>query len=379
MGLDRARIRDLHDAVQREVDTVGLASCQYAIGFDGEIVATATVGDAPGDARYLLFSATKVIPAAAVWQLLAQGDLELDAPITTWWPGFGQHGKDVVTLEQVMTHRCGFPTAVVDGEAVSDRFARVSQMESWQLEWEPGSRSQYHAFSAHWVLAELIARVTDTDHREAIRDRLLDPLGLDRLELGVPTRRQRDVQPLVPTGDGPNVEEVVGELGPDVAAQVMPMLEHGLEPDETVLTLASPRGLAAGVPGAGAVSDASSLALLYQEFLHNRSGLWEDDLLRDATGTVRCADPGTVGNPAMRGLGVDIAAEGAPDEGRRRLGCGHTSPRAFGHSGAGGQIAWADPDTGMSFAFLTNGWDRNPIRGKARDEVLNRYAAACAV
>ena len=379
MRLDRARVRDLHDAVQREVDEAGLASCQYAIGLHGEVVVSDTVGDGPDDARYLLFSATKVVPVAAVWRLLAQGRLDVDAPVTTWWPGFGRHGKEVVTIEQVLTHRCGFPTADVGSEGLTDRSSRVEQMERWKLEWPPGTRSQYHAFSAHWVLAELIERVTGADHRAAVRELLLDPLHLDRLELGVPVERQHDIQALVPTGEGPTFEEVATELGTDVAQQVMPMLEHGLEPDETVLRLASPEGYAGGVPGAGAVSDARSLALLYQELLHNRAGLWDDELLREATRTVRCFDPGTIGNPAMRGLGVDIAGEGTPEERRLRLGSGHTSPRAFGHSGAGGQIAWADPDTGMSFAFLTNGWDRNPIRGKARDAALNRHAAACLV
>ncbi|GAA2857433.1 hypothetical protein GCM10010517_15810 [Streptosporangium fragile] len=54
-------------------------------------------------------------------------------------------------------------------------------MAGWRLEWPPGSRCEYHAASAHWVLTEVAHRVTGQDYRQALRARVLDPLGLDRL------------------------------------------------------------------------------------------------------------------------------------------------------------------------------------------------------
>ena len=113
-----------------------------------------------------------------------------------------------------------------------------------------------------------------------------------------------------------------------------------------------------GVPGAGAISDAADIALLYQAFLHNPDQLWDPLVLADATGRIRNThlDPFT-GVPANRTLGLSVAG----DDGKavmREFGKA-TGPRAFGASGLGGQIAWADPDTGLSFCYLTNGLEAN--------------------
>jgi CubicO group peptidase (beta-lactamase class C family) len=61
---------------------------------------------------------------------------------------------------------------------------------------------------------------------------------------------------------------------------------------------------------------------------------------------------------------------------RHHFGLG-TSPRTFGHDGAGGQISWADPETGLSFCYLTSGMDANRVREYQRDEELANLAAAC--
>jgi CubicO group peptidase (beta-lactamase class C family) len=113
------------------------------------------------------------------------------------------------------------------------------------------------------------------------------------------------------------------------------------------------------------VSNAADLALLYQALLHNPGRLWDPAVLEDGRGTVRCRLPDPVtGIPANRTLGLVAAG----DDGRAALrGMGHTvSPRAFGHNGAAGQIAWADPDSGLSFVYLTNGIDRHFLREARR-------------
>lgn len=125
--------------------------------------------------------------------------------------------------------------------------------------------------------------------------------------------------------------------------------------------LARPEALEAGVPGGGAVSTAADLARFYQALLHDPAGLWDPDVLADATGNVRNTFPDQqTGVPANRALSIVIAG----DDGQAAMrGFGHTtSPKAFGHGGAGGQIAWADPETGLSFVWLTDGLDRHLLR-----------------
>ena len=114
------------------------------------------------------------------------------------------------------------------------------------------------------------------------------------------------------------------------------------------------------MPGGGGVSDAADLALYYQALLHDPAGLWDPDVLADGTGRIRVTFPEYLGYASNRTLGVVRAG----DDGDAHLrGFGHTvSGRAFGHDGAGGQVAWADPESGLSFAYLTDGLDLDVLR-----------------
>jgi CubicO group peptidase (beta-lactamase class C family) len=122
---------------------------------------------------------------------------------------------------------------------------------------------------------------------------------------------------------------------------------------------------------------AADIATNYPALLLNPGGNWDTEVLRDATGNVRSMVPERLsGLPASRALGVVVAGE----DGRGNLrGFGKTgSPRRFGHNGAGGQLAWADPDTGLSFGYTTNGLDQNVIREGRRGVALSSIAAECA-
>jgi len=122
---------------------------------------------------------------------------------------------------------------------------------------------------------------------------------------------------------------------------------------------------------------AADLALFYQGLLHNPGGLWHPELLADGTGSVRCrlVDP-LLGVPVNRTIGLVVAG----DDGQHALryasfGEGN-SPRAFGHAGAHGQIGWADPETGISFAYATNGVSADPMREGRRAYLLSSAAAS---
>jgi CubicO group peptidase (beta-lactamase class C family) len=131
---------------------------------------------------------------------------------------------------------------------------------------------------------------------------------------------------------------------------------------------------AVGVPGGGGVSDATGLALFYQALLHNQAGVWKPDLLADVTTNVRNRLPERLGNyPINYTLGLRVAG----DDGHAHMrGFGRTvSPRAFGHNGAAGQVAWADPATGLSFCYLTNGIEANTLTQGRRGVALSSIAA----
>ena len=129
------------------------------------------------------------------------------------------------------------------------------------------------------------------------------------------------------------------------------------------------------MPGSGGVSTAADIALFYQALLHNEAGLWTPETLRAFTAEVRNRFPDAAGVEVNRSLGMVIAG----DDGQARFrGYGRSvSGRTFGHSGAGGQLAWADPETGLSFGFVTNARERNVLVEWRRTSSINTRAGLC--
>jgi CubicO group peptidase (beta-lactamase class C family) len=366
----QAAVDDLIARARREIDDGLLPSCQLALGYEGEVVAAVTLGDTPAgdETRYVMFSCTKAPVASTIWQLLAEGKLALSDRVADHIPEFAGNGKADITLEQVLLHTSGFPHAPLGPPAWADRDARVAAFAKWRLNWEPGTRYEYHATSAHWVLAELIARADGIDHRDSVRQRVIEPLKLEALALGVPADQQGNVQKVENVGEPPTSEELMAVLG-------VPSIDVGEVTEDALLLFADPANVAVGVPGGGGVTTAADLVLFYQALLHDPLGLWDPAVLASATGEVRNTFPDPMlGVPANRTIGLVV--NGDDGLGPRR-GFGHNvGPRAFGHNGAGGQVAWADPDSGLSFVYLTNGLDRNVIREGRRCIGLSSRAAA---
>ena len=172
MPIDDAKVDALLARARREVDDGLLPSSQVALAYQGELVAFETFGDATPDTRYLVFSCTKAFVAAAVWALIGDGLVDVQQPVITYVPEFGTNGKDVITVEQVMLHTAGFPHAPLGPPDWETREGRVAAFARWRLNWEPGTSYEYHATSAHWVLAEIIERVTGGDYCEVVEDRV---------------------------------------------------------------------------------------------------------------------------------------------------------------------------------------------------------------
>jgi CubicO group peptidase (beta-lactamase class C family) len=244
-----------------------------------------------------------------------------------------------------MTHTGGFPFAPLDWPEWAERSNRLEAFSHWTLEFPPGTAYAYHASSASWVIAELIERASGEDYRVFLRREVLEPLGLaSMLSLGAPLEEQADV--LAPVF-----------LLPEETMQRLPPHMTRLGPDGRAIVpagLATPEGRAAGFPGAGVVATAEGVSLLYQAFLHNPANLWPADLLSDVTGNVRVSLPDEEGIPILRTLSMVVAGD-VPRNASRAFFGQTTSERAFGHLGLGGNLAWADPESGLSFCYLTNG------------------------
>jgi CubicO group peptidase (beta-lactamase class C family) len=270
-------------------------------------------------------------------------------------PEFGTNGKEVVTVEHVLTHTAGIPFAPLGFPKMTDRAERLKAFAKWRLDWEPGSQLQFHLTSAAWLIAELVERVDGRPLPAYVEQELAEPLGLG-FELAVSVERQREtVAPMVCT-DGTTAE--VDPWGPWFFNR--------------------PEVVAAGEPAHAMVASAADLALFYQAVLEARR--WTPEIVAEAIRPRLTAVPagdqlyGGGTKPVSVGLFVMVAGE-SPDMWLPSV----ASPRTFGHSGSAYQTAWCDPDSGLSFAMLTNGYpmsgyDYTP-RGVALITNVNNLAA----
>jgi len=376
LGIDAERLEALYARAKRDVDDGTLKSAQVAVARQGKLAGVRTFGtvqhngeeeevEATNETLYTIFSSTKAIVGAAAWTVCEDGLLKIEEKVSDIIPEFGTNGKEEITVEQVMCHIAGFPLAPFAAQDWDDKERRLERFASWRLNWEPGTKFEYHATSAHWIIAELIERRTGKDFRAYVRDRILEPMGLDDLFIGLPRNengRVADVRHLVPPVPPPGGW---GEVTPDA-----------------IKNFNRPEVRAVGVPGGGGIGGAAQLAMFYQPLVNGGQTTDGKHILKPETiewaTEVRTKDFHLVpllDYPVNRALTVVVAG----DDGNQSLrGFGKsTSPRAFGHGGAGGQIGWGDPESGISVGYCTDGFVDVETQGR-RITAISSLAAQCA-
>lgn len=372
-GADPEAVANLLARVQKEVDEGLLPSAQIALAKNGKLIAFETFGDATNDNLYCIFSATKAITSAAAWLLIQEGKLDVSKKVVEYVPEFGANDKQDIIVEQLFTHTAGLPYAPFRPPLWNDKAATLARFADWRLNWTPGSRYEYHPTSSMWVIAEIIERLAEQSYSSFVRERIALPLGLEDMWVGIPESYDDRIAIISHCG--------TAMTPADYEALGMPVPPE-TEVNEEVLNTFNTREIrAVGVPGGGGIMSAAELALFYQSLINggnapDGTNIWQPETLELAlqVRTSGFKDPLT-GTPVNRGLGVVIAG----DEKRNHRGFGHTnSPLAFGHLGAGGQIAWGDPATGISIGYCTNGHDRNTVREARRNISISNKAAVCA-
>ncbi|HEV3111006.1 MAG TPA: serine hydrolase domain-containing protein [Candidatus Binataceae bacterium] len=386
VGLDPAKVQALMERAEREIKEGILPACQIAIARNGRIGAMRSFGrvtlggvekPATNETLFIIMSATKAIVVSCGWLLMQEGKLDLRERVADIVPEFGTNGKDIITVDQLLSYTSGFPNAPYAQKEWLDRGKRLERFAKWRLEYEPGTRFHYAPTSNMWVLAEIIERRGGRDFREFARERVAKPLGLPDLMLGIARAQSSRVADVTYVGQPPTQEEYrkAGLPGKILAVETEVT-------ESAILGFNDPLVREAGVPGGGGIMTAGDLALFYQALLHDGRAfdgaqIWHPEILREArrVRTNAFIDPRN-GFKSNRGLVLEIAG----DDGHANVrGFGRTnSPQAFGHPGAAGQLGWADPATGISLAYLTNGFDRNDLREGRRMVAISSQAAGCA-
>ena len=358
MSIIKQRVDELLARCAREVEVGHILGGQVAVAFEGGLIVNEALGDVSLDQRMHTYSAVKPTVSLAVLELAAEGLLDLYATVASVLPTFAAEGKAEITISQVLLHAGGFPHAPMSHELWADRPGRLDRYSSWRTSWEPGTAFEYHASSAHWVLADLITEVTGRHHADVVTERIMEPAGAKRW-LAIPHDEQGDIVTVESIGTRPDPAAFRAKFGID-----MPVTE--VTPD-ALLAFNDADIRAAGQPGGGGIASAADVALWYQAIMHDEGEILRPEVKLDALTVVRQNHKDWLGVPAERTHAFYLGGEQST---RAARGMGHTvSAAAFGHNGASGQRICADPESGLSIAIMTRGLDLD-------DMVYNHWGTA---
>lgn len=326
----------------------------------------------PGTAQ-VVRSATKGVVAAALLLLHQRGALDLDAPVGEYWPEFKAAGKDRTLVRHLLAHRAGVPVLdrpLTPAEA-ADPDLGAAAVAAQAPVWEPGTDHGYHAQTYSWLTGELLRRVTGRPVGAWLADEIAGPVGAD-LWLGLPEAERGRVGRVGPA-DTPETaggglrtrpKRAVAEAYADpdsltrrAFAAITPL------PDEN-----DPGYRAAALPASNGIATADGLARFYASLIGEVDGgtrLFTPRTMELAR-TEQSAGPDRVLVVNTRfGLGHMLHGAAAP----------LLSPGSFGHPGRGGPLAFADPESGVAFGYVTNGF-RQSVTADPRAQALVRAVRA---
>ncbi len=356
LGFAPRPLEHLDRLIKRHIEDGRYPGAQIAIARHGKLALFRSYGrastepsrEATDDTLFLLFSNTKVLTTAALWSLIEEGLVSITDKVADHIPDFAARGKGDITIFEVATHQAGFPSANCTRSSWADHALMRREVCDFSLEWTPRSQTQYHPRSAHLTIAMVLEAVTGRDFRDVIRERVIAPLGLENdIFVGVPRAQQSRCADVYAPADGETRDN-------------------------------SPEFREAGLPHGGGFATARGMATFYQA-LANKGRLGDVRLFsprliefvtRDFTGDR--PDVYMAGIPMHRGIGPHSRGVGERIRGLGSL----AFPGTFGHGGVGSSYCWADPESGVSFAYLTNYVAPDPWHSTRMDRVSNLVHAA---
>lgn len=280
-----------------------------------------------------VWSCTKGVVALAIAMLVERGRLDYAGPIARWWPEFAAGGKEKITLDLVMSHQAGLNglSVPMDEAGLLAWDPYVQALAAMPPLWKPGSRAIYHALSYGHLAGEPLQRVDGRSIGRFVADEIAAPLGADFF-IGLPEREEHRVAEMI---EGPKASDWL-------ATALATPFPHSCANPTPVATAPNHRAWrAAEVPGANGQATAAGLAKIYGMMAAGGEGIIGRDAIAEAARPrVRGIDE-SFGTPTAFAAGFQIETPMMP-------------AGAFGHSGWGGSLGFADREAKLGFAYVTN-------------------------
>jgi CubicO group peptidase (beta-lactamase class C family) len=300
------------------------------------------------DTGAMVWSVTKGLASTVIHRLADRGLIDYDAPIAEYWPDFGANGKAHITVRDAMRHRAGLSqlngvsmAELLDHQAMEARLAAAAVNRVLY------GKPAYHALTYGWLMSGLARAVTGKGMGDLIREELAAPLNTDGLHLGRPPADSptRAAQILGPQGTLTN--PLFNFVAPRLAAlQYSGAFGSMYFPGMKAVVQGDIPFLDSEIPAANGVTTARGLAKMYGAIANGGRIDGAQFLSKELV-------DGLTGEPSLwpdRNIFVPLSFH---------LGY-HSVPfppgfmPGFGHAGLAGSVGWADPASGLSFAFVHN-------------------------
>ncbi|MFH8219599.1 serine hydrolase domain-containing protein [Streptomyces sp. NPDC018057] len=339
---------------------IGAAVCVYhrgrpVVDLWGGVADAETGRPWTRDTLQLVYSSTKGATATAAHMLAERGALDLDAPVATYWPEFAANGKADIPVRWLLSHRAGL--IALDQPVPLDEalawYPMTAALAAQRPLWTPGTAHGYHGRTWGWLVGEVIRRVSGRTPGRFFAEEIAAPLGLDFF-IGLPAAERGRVsrmsyqRPAVDLTTVP-AESIPEELRDVVAAWRDPNSFSNRAfavTDPAEIDFDSPEVQAAELPSSNGIGTAHALARMYAALIGEIDGvrLLAPETLAAATKEQANGKDQVMLIPSRFSSGYMLPTETTP----------MTSPSAFGHTGRGGSLGFADPEHGIAFGYAMN-------------------------
>ncbi|MEU6261413.1 serine hydrolase domain-containing protein [Streptomyces sp. NPDC047043] len=353
-------VRDAFEANFSQRGDIGAAVCVYQHGRPvvdlwGGVADPETGRPWTRDTLQLVYSATKGATTTAAHLLVQRGELDLDAPVATYWPEFAANGKADIPVRWLLSHQAGL-IALDQPVPLDDALAwhpMVAALAAQRPLWEPGTAHGYHGRTWGWLVGEVIRRVSGRTPGRFFADEIADPLGLDFF-IGLPASERHRVSRMVYQQSEIDLTTVPVESIPEEFRELIAAMGDPNSfsnrafavTDPAEIDFNSPEVQAAELPASNGIGTARGLARMYAALIGEVDGvrLLTPETLESATKQQAIGKDQVILLPSRFSSGYMLPTEALP----------MTGPNAFGHMGRGGSLAFADPEHGIAFSYAMN-------------------------
>ncbi|MFN2623103.1 MAG: serine hydrolase domain-containing protein [Chthoniobacterales bacterium] len=323
------------------------------------------------DTIVLFWSATKGLGSACLLHALQEREIELERHVSEFWPEFAQAGKSEISLEQLLSHQAGL-SALEQRADILDYDAVIAALEKQKPLWPPGTAHGYHARTFGFLVDECVRRLSGKRIAEYWREIFAEPLGLD-IWVGLPESEDHRMATIyaAKAGGEQKPAEFYRELAtPGTLVQKTFTSPPGLH---SVAAMNKRENRAASIVSFGGIGSASSLAKFYG-MLANGGELEGHRYFKPQT-IAQMTTPLASGIDCILQIPTAFSAGFMKDPPGTEPRIFGPSPSAFGHPGAGGSNAFADPANGLAFAYVMNQMEQSLLPNEKSLRLVNAIYA----